>query len=66
MVNSNRNRRNQPPSVVGKHQPRQRQSKLSKRSEVVQAARNHPELNLGTSEGEAGAPGPARRPKAGR
>ena len=72
MVNKNRNRKNQPPTGQGKHQspylgePR----KLSKRSEVVQAQRNHPELNLGDSDEEAASlegdvPNPSR-PKAGR
>lgn len=55
MVNNNRNRRNQPPTGEGKHQsshlgePR----KLDKRSEVLQAHRHHPELNLGDAEEEA-------------
>lgn len=55
MVNKNRNRKNQPPTGQGKHQspnlgePR----KLSKRSEVVQAQRHHPEINLGDSAEEA-------------
>jgi hypothetical protein len=72
MVNDNRNRKNQPPTGQGKHQsthtgePR----KLGKRSEVVQAQRNHPELNLGSSDEEAAAAeGDTRnpqRPKAGR
>jgi hypothetical protein len=52
MVNSNRNRRNQPPTGEGKHQSQDRGEprKLDKRSEVVQAQRHHPELNLGDSE----------------
>ena len=72
MVNKNKNRRNQPPTGEGKHQsshlgePR----KLSKRSEVLQAQRHHPELNLGDSNEEAAAregdQRNPRRPKAGR
>lgn len=72
MVNKSRNRKNQPPTGEGKHQsthlgePR----KLSKRSDVVQAQRNHPELNLGDSDEEAAAADGERlnpmRPKAGR
>ena len=72
MVNNNRNRKNQPPSGHGKHQssvqgePR----KLGKRSEVLQAQRGHPELNLGDSDEEAASlegeqPNP-NRPKSGR
>jgi hypothetical protein len=72
MANNNRNRKNQPPTGEGKHQsthlgaPR----KLSKRSDVLQAQRHHPELNLGDSDEEASAAeGEQRnphRPKAGR
>src|SRR5215216_5826603 len=49
MVNSNRNRKNQPPTGEGKHQSRHRGQPrtLGKRSEVFQAQRHHPELNLG-------------------
>jgi hypothetical protein len=72
MVNKNKNRRNQPPTGAGKRQsthlgePR----KLAKRSDVLQAQRHHPELNLGDSDEEAASregdqPNP-RRPKAGR
>lgn len=69
MVNKNRNRKNQPPTGQGKRQspnlgePR----KLSKRSEVAQAQRHHPEINLGESEEAPG--GDQRNPtrhKAGR
>jgi hypothetical protein len=55
MVNKSRGRKNQPPTGHGKRQstflgePR----KLGKRSDVVQAQRGHPELNLGGSEEEA-------------
>ena len=66
-MNKNRNRKNQPPTVVGKRQPRNAKPKLAKRSEVVQAARNHPELNLLTGDDEfAYRETPARRSKAGR
>jgi hypothetical protein len=72
MANKSRNRVNQPPSGEGKHQspylgePR----KLAKRSDVVQAQRNHPELNLGDADEEAASsegdqPNPERS-KAGR
>ena len=55
MPNDNRNRRNQPPTGEGKKQKPMRGAprKLAKRSEVVQAQRGHPELNLGTSGDEA-------------
>jgi hypothetical protein len=72
MVNSNRNRKNQPPTGEGKHQSRfaGEPRKLDKRSEVVQAQRGHPELNLGTSDEEAAADDGDQlnpnRPKAGR
>jgi hypothetical protein len=72
MVNKNRNRINQPPTGQGKHQspyagaPR----KLAKRSDVVQAQRHHPELNLGDADEEAahrdGDVRNPKRPKAGR
>jgi hypothetical protein len=72
MVNDNRNRRNQPPTGEGKRQStvRGESRKLGKRSDVVQAQRGHPELNLGDSDEEAAAaegdqPNPSR-PKAGR
>jgi hypothetical protein len=69
---NNTNRRNQPPTGEGKEQSRFRGEprKLSKRSDVVQAQRGHPELNLGDSDEEAAsADGDERnpkRPKAGR
>ena len=72
MVNDSRNRRNQPPTGEGKRQStvRGESRKLGKRSDVVQAQRGHPELNLGDSSEEAAAaegerPNPTR-PKAGR
>jgi hypothetical protein len=72
MVNKNRNRKNQPPTGEGKKQSKYRGEprKLGKRSDVVQAQRGHPELNLGDADEEAASrdgdqlnPG---RPKAGR
>jgi hypothetical protein len=72
MPNHNRNRENQPPTGEGKKQKpvRGAASKLGKRSEVVQAQRGHPELNLATSTEEAerdrGEEPNPRRPKAGR
>jgi hypothetical protein len=72
MANKSRNRVNQPPSGEGKHQsPYQGEPrKLAKRSDVVQAQRNHPELNLGDSDEEGASsegdqPNPERS-KAGR
>jgi hypothetical protein len=71
-VNKNRDRRNQPPTGEGKKQsvflgePR----KLEKRSEVLQAQRHHPELNLGDTDEETAAREGDRlnldHPKAGR
>ncbi len=72
MVNNNRNRKNQPPTGEGKHQSPHlgEPHKLMKRSEVVQAQRHHPELNLGDSDEEAAYLGGdelnPKRPKAGR
>ena len=72
MPNNNRNRKNQPPTGQGKHQSRYRGEprKLVKRSEVLQAQRGHPELNLGDTDAEAAfAEGDQRNPeriKAGR
>jgi len=72
MVNDNRNRKNQPPTGEGKEQSRYlgEPRKLNKRSEVLQAQRGHPELNLGDADEEAANSegdqlNPAR-PKAGR
>jgi hypothetical protein len=50
-----RNRRNQPPTGEGKHQSpfRGEPRTLAKRSDVVQAQRGHPELNVGDSDEEA-------------
>jgi hypothetical protein len=66
MVNSNRNRKNDPPTGEGKHQSRFAGAprKLGKRSDVVQAQRGHPELNLGSGDDEAAAmDGDERNPK---
>ena len=72
MPNKNRNKMNQPPTGEGKHQSRYRGEprKLEKRSDVLQAQRGHPELNLGDSEEETahsdGDQLNPKRPKAGR
>jgi hypothetical protein len=72
MRNKSRNRKNQPPTGQGKRQsPRHGEPrKLMKRSEVVQAQRDHPELNLGDADEEAalreGDELNPKRPKAGR
>jgi hypothetical protein len=72
MANQSRHRKNQPPTGQGKHQSRFRGEprKLEKRSDVVQAQRGHPELNLGDSDEEAasleGEQLNPKRPKAGR
>ena len=72
MVNNNRNRQNQPPTGEGKRQSPHagEPHKLEKRSEVVQAQRGHPELNLETNDAEAayddGDRVNPKRPKAGR
>jgi len=72
MVNSNNNRKNQPPSGEGKHQSRfaGEPRKLEKRSDVVQAQRVHRELNIGSSDEEGAADDGdqlnSQRPKAGR
>ncbi len=54
MPNDQRNRKNQPPTGEGKKQSplRGEPRKLNKRSEVLQAQRNHPELNLGDDSAE--------------
>ena len=72
MANPNRNRMNQPPTGQGKHQSRfmGEPRKLGKRSDVLQAQRGHPELNLGDADEEAalreGDQHNPKRPKAGR
>lgn len=52
MANKSKNKLNQPPTGEGKKQSPQKGSEdeLSKRSEVLQAQRGHPELNMGTEE----------------
>jgi hypothetical protein len=65
MVNSNRNRKNQPPTEEGKHQSAQlgEPRKLDKRSEVLQAQHDHLELNLGdAAEEDASRDGDQRNP----
>jgi hypothetical protein len=74
MPNDQRNRKNQPPlgRGQGKKQPRHGEpDKLSKRSEVGQAQRGHPELNLGDNRSEDASAGSSEQPprpprKAGR
>jgi len=73
MANSSKNKKNQPPTGQGKNQSNRlgSESELDKRSEVLQAQRGRPELNMGTGEdlepaertGQAVNP---KRPKAGR
>ena len=57
MPNKSRNKLNQPPTGEGKKQsPRPGEpNKLGKRSEVLQAQRNHPEENIGSAEEEEAA-----------
>lgn len=52
MANKSKNKLNQPPTGEGKKQSPNpgRESELDKRSEVLQAHRGHPELNMGTDE----------------
>ena len=73
MPNKSKNKLNQPPTGQGKKQSPSsgRDKELNKRSEVLQAQRGHPELNMGTSEdrelAERGDSGEnAKRKKAGR
>jgi hypothetical protein len=71
MANKSRNKLNQPPTGQGKKQSPElgQPHKLEKRSDVLQAQRNHPELNFGTNEDEAALRSPAANPnrkKAGR
>jgi hypothetical protein len=75
MANKSKNKANQPPTGEGKKQsPRSGEdTKLGKRSEVLQAQRGHAELNIGTDEEETAARGERmqekgnpRRNKAGR
>ena len=71
MANKSKNKLNQPPSGEGKKvSPVLGDDvKLGKRSEVLQAQRNRPELNMGTEDESPGAPNRRtnpNRPKAGR
>ena len=73
MANQSRNKKNQPPTGQGKKQSKSlgRESEMDKRSEVMQAQRGHPELNMGTGEDlepaeRTGAAANPKRPKAGR
>jgi hypothetical protein len=74
MPNQSRNKKNQPPTGQGKKQSPELgdPQKLSKRSEVMQAQRGRPELNMGTNREESeqgqamGTPKNPKRPKAGR
>jgi hypothetical protein len=72
MANRNRNKKNQPPTGEGKKQSPHlgEPHKIEKRSDVMQAQRGHPELNLGSTDEEAafndGDQLNPRRPKAGR
>jgi hypothetical protein len=65
MANKSRNKINQPPTGQGKKQSSKlgAPQKLNKRSEVEQAQRFHPELNMGTAEDEAAYGGNIRNPK---
>ena len=73
MVNKSRGKVNQPPTGEGKKQSPEQgaETKLGKRSEVVQAQHDRPDLNVGTDADEAAATpksagGNPKRPKAGR
>jgi len=52
MGNKSKDKKNQPPTGEGKKQSPGpgRDMELDKRSEVLQAQRGHPELNMGTDE----------------
>jgi len=73
MANSSKNKKNQPPTGQGKKQSKTlgSESEMDKRSEVLQAQRGHPELNMGTEEDlepaeRTGQTANPNRPKAGR
>jgi hypothetical protein len=72
MANQSRNKLNQPPTGEGKKQSPElgEPKKLDKRSEVLQAQRGHPELNMDESAAEpaerTGETENAKRHKAGR
>jgi hypothetical protein len=65
MANKSKDKINQPPTGEGKNQSPElgAPKKLEKRSEVLQAQRNHPELNIGTAEDEAARGGDLENPK---
>jgi len=73
-VNRNKNKKNQPPTGEGKKQSPEpgKAKELYKRSEVLQAQRDHPEENIGTTDEEMALGSPlddernANRAKAGR
>lgn len=73
MANKSKDKKNQPPTGEGKKQSTRpgREAELDKRSEVLQARRGHPELNMGTDEDiepaeRSGRAINSNRPKAGR
>ena len=73
MANQSKNKKNQPPTGEGKKQSTRlgSESEMDKRSEVLQAQRGHPELNMGTEEDlepaeRTGRSDNPKRPKAGR
>lgn len=75
MPNNNRSKKNQPPTGEGKKQSPSSgaANKLDKRSEVMQAQHDRPDLNIGTAADEEAARSQSpreknnpQRPKAGR
>jgi hypothetical protein len=65
MANKSRNKLNRPPTGHDKKQSQDPgwPKKLNKHSEVPQAQRNHPDLNLGTNKDEAARGLSTRNPK---
>ena len=65
MANKSRNKINQPPTGEGKKQSPElgAPKKLEKRSDVLQAQRGRPDLNIGTDEDEAARGGDLENPK---
>ncbi|HUQ31769.1 MAG TPA: hypothetical protein VM095_06605 [Pyrinomonadaceae bacterium] len=65
MPNDNHNEVNRPPSVKGKRQNPQagQENKMSTRSKVAQAERDHPEENYGTVAEEEGQSQAIAQPK---
>jgi|GEM_PF-1189694 len=57
MANDNRNKKNMPPTGEGKKQSKYggKENELKKRSEILQAERNRPELNIGSADEEMAA-----------